>query len=257
MTRKKPPLESREMEDGEFKNFSRRRVLGWGAIFLSGLGGLRWLFHAEEERGQPWPLRRMMDATDSFWKANFNEQAKAPKTPETDGPIRMNGDIGMDAQVDSDWKLRLIDPEMEEPTYISLDQIKKWPAITESFEFKCIEGWSRHVTCKGVRFADFLAQLSLGQNSQTGLPFAYAQLRTINNGYYVSMDMKSLLHPQTMLCYEMNGRPLAIENGYPLRLITPVKYGVKNIKQIGTIAFMDSPPADFWAEQGYGDYLGL
>ena len=45
--------------------------------------------------------------------------------------------------------------------------------------------------------------------------------------------------------------------GAPLRLIIPVKYGIKNLKQIGAITFTDERPADFWAERGYDYYAGL
>jgi DMSO/TMAO reductase YedYZ molybdopterin-dependent catalytic subunit len=73
----------------------------------------------------------------------------------------------------------------------------------------------------------------------------------------VGLDMPSALQPQTLLCYEMNGAPLAIENGAPLRLRIPAKYGIKNIKRIGTITYTDQRPADYWAEQGYDWYAGL
>jgi DMSO/TMAO reductase YedYZ molybdopterin-dependent catalytic subunit len=55
----------------------------------------------------------------------------------------------------------------------------------------------------------------------------------------------------------MNGAPLAIENGAPLRLVIPTKYGIKNIKRIGTITYADQRPADYWAEEGYDWYAGL
>jgi DMSO/TMAO reductase YedYZ molybdopterin-dependent catalytic subunit len=69
--------------------------------------------------------------------------------------------------------------------------------------------------------------------------------------------MRSALQSQTLLCYEMNGSPLAIENGAPLRLVIPTKYGIKNIKRIGTITYTDQRPADYWAEEGYDWYAGL
>jgi len=47
------------------------------------------------------------------------------------------------------------------------------------------------------------------------------------------------------------------EHGAPLRLATPVKYGIKNIKRIGTIRFTNTRPADYWAERGYDWYAGL
>jgi DMSO/TMAO reductase YedYZ molybdopterin-dependent catalytic subunit len=68
--------------------------------------------------------------------------------------------------------------------------------------------------------------------------------------------MASALHPQTLLCYEMGGQPLTPDHGAPLRLVIPVKYGIKNLKQIGTIRFTDHRPADYWAERGYDWYAG-
>jgi len=55
----------------------------------------------------------------------------------------------------------------------------------------------------------------------------------------------------------VNGKPLPLENGAPLRLIIPVKYGIKNLKRIGTITFSNNRPPDYWAEQGYDYYSGL
>ncbi len=68
--------------------------------------------------------------------------------------------------------------------------------------------------------------------------------------------MASALHPQTLLAYEMAGSALTLEHGAPLRLVTPVKYGIKSIKRIGTIRFTNDRPADYWAERGYDWYAG-
>jgi DMSO/TMAO reductase YedYZ molybdopterin-dependent catalytic subunit len=65
--------------------------------------------------------------------------------------------------------------------------------------------------------------------------------------------MDDAMHPQTLLCYEINGQPLSIDHGAPLRLVTPLKYGIKHLKQIGSISFSDTRPRDYWAENEY-DY---
>jgi DMSO/TMAO reductase YedYZ molybdopterin-dependent catalytic subunit len=65
------------------------------------------------------------------------------------------------------------------------------------------------------------------------------------------------MHPQTLLAYELNGQPLTSDHGAPLRLIIPVKYGIKNIKRIGSIAFTNDRPEDYWAKEGYDWYAGL
>ena len=82
-------------------------------------------------------------------------------------------------------------------------------------------------------------------------------METPDKEYYVGIDMPSAMHPQTLLAYEMNDKLLTLEHGQPLRLIIPVKYGIKNLKRIGTITFSNTRPRDYWAEQGYDYYSGL
>src|SRR5258708_24651786 len=104
----------------------------------------------------------------------------------------------------------------------------------------------------GVRFRDFIQHHAPGSERAP-----YVAMATPNREYYIGIDMASALHPQTLLAYEMNGRLLEDEHGAPLRLVTPVKYGIKNIKRIGTISFPDRAPRDYWAERGYDYYAGL
>jgi DMSO/TMAO reductase YedYZ molybdopterin-dependent catalytic subunit len=55
----------------------------------------------------------------------------------------------------------------------------------------------------------------------------------------------------------MNGDALPLNHGGPVRLVIPVKYGIKNIKWLSTIEFLTERPADYWAERGYDWYAGL
>ena len=81
-------------------------------------------------------------------------------------------------------------------------------------------------------------------------------LTTPDRDYYVGLERASAIHAQSMLAYEMNGAPLTSGHGAPLRLVCPLKYGVKSIKRIGAIHFAHQRPADYWAERGYDWYLG-
>ncbi len=155
--------------------------------------------------------------------------------------------------------------EVPEPGLLmTLDDIKRLPRYEMTTELKCIEGWSTVVNWAGARLSDFMEQYQPATRDRSApdvrnRPDAlvrYVSLETPDAGYYVGLDMPSALHPQTLLCYEMNGQPLAAEHGAPLRLVTPLKYGIKHLKRIGKISFTDTRPADFWAEQGYDWYSG-
>jgi len=147
---------------------------------------------------------------------------------------------------------------------LTLDDIRRLPRAEMTTELKCIEGWSVIVNWAGVRFSDFAKTFQPPTRDGSASDVInraqdlvrYVSFVTPDGGYYVGMDMASALHPQTLLCYEMNGEPLNLAHGAPLRLVTPVKYGIKYIKRIGRIAFTDARPADFWAERGYDWYSG-
>lgn len=82
-------------------------------------------------------------------------------------------------------------------------------------------------------------------------------MATPSGEYFVGLDMKSAMHPQTLLAYEKDGKPLDDDHGAPLRLVIPVKYGIKNIKRIGLIQYTDKKPSDYWANDGYDWFAGL
>lgn len=115
---------------------------------------------------------------------------------------------------------------------------------------RVLEGWSLVVQWVGATLADFAARYPPVAGA------GYVSLATPDGGYYVGLDIESALHPQTLLCYEMNGSPLTLAHGAPLRLAVPVKYGIKHLKRIGTLAFTWERPPDYWAEQGYDYYSG-
>lgn len=146
---------------------------------------------------------------------------------------------------------------------LTMQMLKTLPHFEMITEFKCIEGWSSIMRWGGVRLADLIKKYPPASNMQ------YVSLTTPDGEYYVGLDMDSALHPQTMLCYEMTAmdaqgnplpdapmQPLSSEHGAPLRLVIPVKYGIKNIKRIGTIKFTAERPRDYWAERGYDWYAG-
>ena len=148
---------------------------------------------------------------------------------------------------------------------LTMSDVKKLPHVEMVTEFKCIEGWSEIVYWGGARLRDFLAgfpplngsrRQSDSKKLASGIP-KYVGFETPDGQYYVGIEREVALHPQTLLAYELNGQTLTPDHGAPLRLVTPLKYGIKQLKQIGRITYTDMRPHDYWHEQGYDYYAGL
>ena len=135
------------------------------------------------------------------------------------------------------------------------DIVPRLPRHELVTQFKCIEGWSQIVHWAGIRMADFLElyppALISGQEPR------YVYMETPDGDYYVGYDLHICRHPQTLLVTEMMGAPLTQSHGAPLRVHMPTKYGYKQIKRIGLIAYTNEKPDDYWSELGYDWYAGL
>lgn len=245
------------------KTVSRRTwistsVFALGSVFA--YSGWRWLFyHAEEVQGVtaglPAPAREVLNANEAVTRQAFSPKHLVKTYPDSMAAkkVRVNGDIGLDEMADfTGWQLEVTRANGKS-LYISLEELKALPKTAITFDFKCIEGWDQISNWTGVRVSDFMRHYQLKE--ECGM--AYLALVTPDETYYVGIDMPSALHPQTLLCYEMNGQPLPAGNGFPLRLIIPVKYGIKHLKCIGRMYFSNQRPPDYWAEQGYDYYAGL
>ena len=244
---------------------TRRGLAIGGASVLAGLGAWRWLVTRSQADGLPWPLRRVLEGNERLARATFGPARPAPAFPAGRARWpRVNGRYGLRGAIDpAAWRLRVVGAGGKSAEF-TMDDIKALPRAEQVTELKCIEGWSTVVRWAGARLVDLAAETGLA--ARDGRPFRlgadpgglldYAALATPDRQYYVGLEMASALHPQTLLCYEMNGLPLADLHGAPLRLVIPVKYGIKNLKRVGTLAFTDRRPADFWAERGYDWYAG-
>jgi hypothetical protein len=236
----------REVAD-QLRRMSRRGFLTLGIGTVAAIGAWNWLGRTERENGLEWPLRRMLHFNERVALAYFSTSRLNPTFPASKitRPARINGGIGLDQHADpTSWHLDF------DGHSLSLDDVRAFPKRTMITEFRCIEGWSTFVQWSGARLSDVMAKFPPPPAAR------YVSMVTPGGGYYVSIDMPSAMHPQTLLAYEMNGSPLTWQHGAPLRLAIPVKYGVKNIKRIGTFRYSTLRPNDFWGLQGYDDYAG-
>jgi Oxidoreductase molybdopterin binding domain len=205
----------------------------------------------------------------SSWTYGMNPSDTDAPNPDVDLPPKKPTMHEYDAK---DAAVRTKPMEMPEHTHadvpgllLTMADVQNLPHVEMVTEFKCIEGWSEVVYWGGARLRDFLAAyppLNGGRNQSdskelsSGIP-KYVGFETPDGQYYVGIEREVALYPQTLLAYELNGQPLTPDHGAPLRLATPLKYGIKQLKQIGRISYTDARPHDYWHEQGYDYYAGL
>jgi len=238
----------------ELTRRSRRSFVGLGAGAVCAVGAWYWLNSQPLEDEIPRPLRRVLGVNERVVRNALysNDHLVRTYPASAIGKLKVNGDIGMEQPIDqAAWQLDLA-PLGAPGRTLTVADIQSLPRCEETIDFKCVEGWSTVTQFAGARLSDFTARFAPGSERA-----AYIGMRTPSKDYYVGVDMASALHPQSLLAYEMNGRPLEDRHGAPLRLVIPVKYGIKNIKRIGRIEYTNERPADYWAEQGYDYYSGL
>lgn len=240
----------------ELASKSRRSFLALGIAAVAGGAGWSWLRSRMNEDGIPGPFRSVFEVNKAVTeKVLFSDGHLAPEYPaDRRQKIRANGSIGLEDDIDVDaWRLQLqLLGDSQPAKHLTMRDLRQLPKVEYTVEFKCVEGWSTISQWGGVRLRDFIDRFASSSRRAQ-----YVSMATPDESYYVGLDMPSALHPQTLLAYELNGARLTSEHGAPLRLVIPVKYGIKNLKRIGSIQFTDDRPDDYWAERGYDYHAAL
>ena len=155
-----------------------------------------------------------------------------------------------------DWRLA-VDGLVARPMSFSLADLKSFPHSTQITFIACEEGWSYIAEWSGVPLAHVL-------NLVGALPQArYVVYRSVQPGWWESIDMADALHPQTLLTLGMNGGELPVPFGGPLRLRVPRQLGYKNVKYVTSLTVVDSLKpfgkglGSSSPEGGYAWYAGI
>jgi DMSO/TMAO reductase YedYZ molybdopterin-dependent catalytic subunit len=156
-----------------------------------------------------------------------------------------------DPEVDlTAWKLA-VSGSVQKPGEYTLAQVQSLPKYTQNTRHVCVEGWDVIGNFSGARLSDFLKAIGADTTSR----FVTVECA---DEYYESLDMATALHPQTLLCYEMYGKPLTREHGAPLRLTIPTKVGYKQAKYLTSMKVTNVlEKVGYWEDQGYSHFYGL
>jgi DMSO/TMAO reductase YedYZ molybdopterin-dependent catalytic subunit len=146
-----------------------------------------------------------------------------------------------------------VDGLVQQPQQLSLSTLGQLPQQEIVIRHVCVEGWAAIVAWGGVRLADVLRLAEVS-------PLAGYVAFESADGYFETWDLRTALHPQTLLATLMNGAPLPVANGAPLRLASPLKLGYKLSKWITAIhvlGTLNPHRLGTWEDQGYEWYAGL
>jgi sulfoxide reductase catalytic subunit YedY len=166
------------------------------------------------------------------------------------------------------WTIKVIG-ECEKPGDLDLEDFLKPHALEERiYRLRCVEAWSMVVPWVGVPLAPILKRFKPTSKAK------YVAFRTLYNPgqmpgqkvpvldwpYVEGLRIDEAMHPLTIFAVGLYGRVLPNQNGAPIRLVVPWKYGFKSIKSIVTIRFTEDEPPTSWnvaAPHEYGFYSNV
>lgn len=137
------------------------------------------------------------------------------------------------------------------PARLTLRALEALPRVSYTVKHHCVEGWTAIATWTGVPVSTIVNMVQPTSQAR------YARFDSFDSQYSNGWDLASLMHPQTILAYAYNDRPLMMNHGAPLRLYSPIKLGYKLTKYLTGMTFTRDRPGGYWEDQGYPWFAGL
>lgn len=165
----------------------------------------------------------------------------------------------------TDYTLQ-VDGLVERPARFSLGDLRQMPSRTQITRHDCVEGWSCIAKWQGVPLHRLLDEVGVKPAARFVMFHCFDAIERSLSGevlYYESIDLVDARHPQTILAYAMNDRPLPVANGAPLRVRVERQLGYKMAKYIRRIELVPEfghvglGKGSYWADQGYEWYAGI
>ncbi|MDX6807392.1 protein-methionine-sulfoxide reductase catalytic subunit MsrP [Terrihabitans rhizophilus] len=235
---------------------NRRQIIGGmvaGAATLSGIGGAAAAQLATQKSpfstSEPMSKKKDVTGYNNFYEfgtdksdpaANAGSLTTQPWTVKVDGLVDRPGSYQLE------------------------DFIKPFALEERIYRMRCVEGWSMVIPWNGFQLSEVLKQAQ----PQSGAKFVAFEtlvrpeempgqkgfLQALDWPYREGLRLDEAMHPLTILAVGIYGETLPNQNGAPLRLVVPWKYGFKGIKSIVRISLVDKQPATSWQMQNAGEY---
>jgi len=268
------PTQIMEVAPQVLHHWTRRDVLlfGAGAVAAVAAGGallpqttLKRLGIIHENKDWPqkeWLLNKSLRIDDDVAEALYSANRLVPTYTKSQITALKNNYNGAtpDASYIPEWRLTLDGLASGSSVSLNIRNLLASFQVHEQItRLVCVEGWSAIAWWAGIRFDDLLRAYPPMSQAKWARIESSVNLGPWGNPdpYFMSLDMSTARHPQTLLATHLNGHPLTVDHGAPLRLLVPVKLGLKNVKAITRITYAAQEPKDYWAERGYSYYDGI
>ncbi len=267
------PIPPSEISPRVLRYRTRRDFLLFGAGAMAALAGGGFLLPQDTLRrmgvrrtvdspAKDWFLNRALRIDDDVAEALYSRNRRVPtyaKSQITPLKNNYNGATPNPGYI-SGWNLTI--DGLDSGLSISLDirsLMTRFSVQEQITRLVCVEGWSAIAWWAGLRFDDLLRAYPPMSQAKWARVESSANLNESGNPdpYCMSIDLGTARHPQTLLATHLNGQPLTVDHGAPLRLLVPVKLGLKNVKAITKITYSVEEPRDYWGERGYSRYDGI
>lgn len=162
-----------------------------------------------------------------------------------------------------------IEGEVKRPQTFAIDDILKWAPLEERiYRLRCVEGWSMVVPWVGFPLSELIKRAGITGNAKfvefqtlaDPEQMPYVRTPLLEWPYLEALRLDEAMHPLTILAVGLYGEVLPKQNGAPLRLVVPWKYGFKSAKSIVKVRFVSTPPRTSWmraAPDEYGFYSNV
>ena len=193
----------------------------------------------------------------------FNESDLSPtfRSNGTENPDDKDYQRHVQSQF-RDWKLR-VDGLVRKPIELSLADLRAMKSRTQITRHDCVEGWSAIAKWTGVPLSEVLNLVQPTDAVRFVVFHCADPMDGSGARYYESIDLEDAHHVQTILAYELNGKPLPVGNGAPIRIRIERQLGYKMAKYIMRIELAESYQhigrgnGGYWEDQGYEWYAGI
>jgi DMSO/TMAO reductase YedYZ molybdopterin-dependent catalytic subunit len=193
-----------------------------------------------------------------FSEADLSPMFRSNGTSNPDNPAYQ----ALAAKGFNEYRLK-VSGLVQRPQSISLEELHSMPSRTQITRHDCVEGWSAIGKWTGTRLSALMERVGPQPDAHFVVFYCADPMEESGTRYYESISMEDAYHPQTILAYELNNRPLPIANGAPIRLRVERQLGYKMAKYVMAIELVSrfdrigGGKGGYWEDLGYEWHAGI